>query len=232
MPLLQVASLSFLINGFGLTSLAMLRRRMQFGRLGAAELSGFVLGNGLTAIYLASRGAGVWSVVIGSLHGQLVQNAVAIAQARLPFGFSLRLQTVRPMLRQGVDVSVNTCLDITNNTMDTFVIGRVMPQAIVGLFNRSAMLATLPAIFLWSAVSRVAFPSYARLQHEPREFSALLRRVRGWSGTLCVAVPARHDSGGGCDRALPARSGVGERGSDCPPAAPRRRLRFARVSVS
>jgi lipopolysaccharide exporter len=188
-PLLQVASLSFVINGLGLTSLAVLRRRMQFGRLGVADLTGFALGNGLTGIYLASHGAGVWSVVIGSLTGQLVQNAVAIVQARLPFGFSLQLQAVRPLLRQGAHVSVNTCLDITNNTMDTFVIGRVMPHAIVGLFNRSAMLATLPAAFLWNAVSRVAFPSYSRLQHAPRDFTALLRNVRSWSGTLCVAVP-------------------------------------------
>jgi PST family polysaccharide transporter len=188
-PLLRVASLSFLASGIGLTSLAMLRRRMQFGRLGAAELAGYVLGNGATSIYLASRGAGVWSVVIGTLVGQSVQSLVAILQAKLPLGFSLQFATLRTFFRDGAHVSVNTFLDITNNTMDTIVIARVMPPSIVGLFNRSAMLATLPAIFLWTAVSRVAFPSYARLQHTPREFSQLLRRVQGWSSTICVAVP-------------------------------------------
>lgn len=188
-PLLQVAALSFIISGLGLTSLAMLRRRMQFGRLGAAEIAGYVIGNGATSIYLATRGAGVWSIVIGTLVGQSVQTLVALVQAKLPFGFSFRFATLRTFFRDGAHVSVNTFLDIANNTMDTVVIARVMPTNVVGLFNRSAMLATLPTIFLWTAVSRVAFPSYARLQHAPREFSQLLRRVQAWSGPVCVAVP-------------------------------------------
>ncbi len=188
-PLLRVASLSFLLNGLGLTSLAWLRRQMQFGRLSAAELGGYIIGNGLTAIYLARHGFGVWSVLWGSLTGQLVQNLIAITQARLPFGLSLSPALARPLLRQGAHVSLNSCLDVTNNTMDTFVFARVVPAAVLGLFNRSAMLAGLPVNFLWSAVSKVTFPSYARLQQDKPTFSLFFQRTQIWSGTLSVSVP-------------------------------------------
>lgn len=188
-PLLRVASLSFLFNGLGLTSLAMLRRRMQFGRLSVAELGGYILGNAVTAITLARHGYGVWSVVIGSLVGQVVQNLVAISQARLDFGMSFQRREVLGLARQGAHVSVNSCLDVLSNTMDTFVIARVMPQAVLGIFNRATMLATLPTNFIWTAISRVTFPGYARLQHEPQTLAAFFHRTQRWSGTLSVAVP-------------------------------------------
>ena len=188
-PLLRVASISFLFNGLGLTSLAALRRRMEFGRLSSAEVGGYILGNGFTAIVLALNGAGVWSVVVGSLVGQTVQNGIAIAQARLDFGLSWRGTTIKPLARQGAHVSLNSCLDVLSNTMDTFVIARVMPQALLGLFNRASMLASLPTNFLWSAVSRVTFPTYSRLQHDPVKFAGFFQRTQSWSGTLSVAVP-------------------------------------------
>ncbi len=188
-PLLRAASLSFFFNGLGLTSLVALRRRMEFGRLSVAEIGGYVLGNGLTAIMLARHGAGVWAVVIGSLVGQTVQNAIAIAQARLNFGLSLRRATLMPLVRQGTHVSLNSCLDVLSNTMDTFVVARVMPQAMLGLFNRASMLASLPTNFIWSALGRVTFPSYARLQDNPALFATFFQRTQSWSGVLSVAVP-------------------------------------------
>lgn len=188
-PLLRVASLSFLFNGLGLTSLAMLRRRMQFGRLSLAEIGGYILGNAVTAITLARHGYGVWSVVIGSLVGQIAQNLLAVLQARLDFGFSFQRRSLQTLARQGAHVSVNSCLDVLSNTMDTFVIARVMPQAILGIYNRATMLATLPTNFIWTAISRVTFPGYSRLQHEPQTLAAFFHRTQRWSGTLSVAVP-------------------------------------------
>ena len=165
-PIVRIMGLSFLINGFSLTALALIRRRMNFKYLAFAEITAFVIGYLVIGIGSALMGFGVWSLVYASL----VQSFILALLSLLIFRHNLSLTfswiNYKPLVSFGSKVSVISFLEFIGGSLDTVLIGRFFGDTKLGFYNRAQLLIGLPMNYLTTSFSRVLFPSFSQIQED------------------------------------------------------------------
>ena len=183
-PALGALSLAVAISGLATVPEFLLRRRLRFRALAAAELSSQVLGYGLVAITMAAHGFGVWALVWGTLARQGVfATAVLMAAPRLPRP-GLAWRETGEVLRAGAGFSSIAFFVLVARHGSRLVVGRVLGAASLGHYTRATTLAVL-AGHPGQIVTRVLFPAMAQRQHRTDRLGAVYLH-----GTECLALLA------------------------------------------
>jgi O-antigen/teichoic acid export membrane protein len=134
----------------------------------------YVLGYLVVGIGLALLGAGVWSLVVGSLVSASSQVVWQYALLRHPVRPVLRWQPYREICGYGMRLSGAHLLDYAGSSLDTFTVGRFAGTAVVGQYSRGYFLAVQPLrVYLTQALTNVLFPHLSRIQED----AARLRRA-------------------------------------------------------
>lgn len=174
--LIRVLGIQFLVSIFVVIPSALLNRELDFKRQSIVELLSVVLG-ALTSLFLAFAGFGVWSLVVGGLVtsalGALMINYV------MPFNrwpdFSLR--GLGGLIGFGGQVTASRVLWIFYSQADILIAGRVLGKEMLGFYSVSMHLASLPVQRISSMLNQVAFPAFARSQHEPDSVPRLMLKM-------------------------------------------------------
>jgi len=173
-PLIKIMGVSFLINGFSLTALALIRRNMDFKKLALAEIIAYIIGYMIIGIGSALLGLGVWSLVCASL----LQNTILaiftffIAKHNIKLNFSW--QNYKPLFSFGSKVSVISFLEFIGSSLDTILIGRFFGDKKLGFYNRAQMIISLPMTYLVTTFSRVLFPAFSKVQDDDEKIKKSL----------------------------------------------------------
>lgn len=181
-PVIRWMAIYVTIDGLWTVPESLLRRDLRFKELGLSQLPG-ELASTIISISLALMGFGVWSLVIGNCAGQLLRSALIWWYYR-PWIW-LRPQKwdrdiVRGMLKFGMPSMANGLLRFTQAQIDTFVIGRQLGAASVGIYNKALNLTGRLSDMLTSTIfGNVLFPSYAKIQDDrPRLTRAYLKSTK------------------------------------------------------
>lgn len=157
-----------------------LRRRIDFRRIQAAQVSGYFAGYVLTAIPLAVLGWGGWSLLMA----MLVQQAVIAGMVMRAAPSSLRpswggLPQGLPTFGWRV-VGSNIANWVTEN-VDNLLIGRFKGVAALGLYSVSYNLARTPVNHVVNTIQQVVFATASRVGADDdalaRGYLALCRAV-------------------------------------------------------
>jgi len=182
---IQLSSLHFVLAAVSIVPQALAYRDMNFRRNAAIELAS-TLAAGATTLLLAIHGAGVWSLVLGSLAGATVRAAMFLrGQTVWPV---FRLSGVKTHVTYGGALATSRLAWLVINQTDVLIAGRFLTPSAVGVYSVSLHLATLPMQRVMSIVNQVVFPTVARLQDDrPRLRERLLFGLRVL-GYVSVAV--------------------------------------------
>lgn len=179
---LHAATLSMcpLLFLFGLKHqhVALLSRRMQFGRLAAAEL--LATGAGIVvAVLAARRGLGAYALIAQALATAAVETTcIWIATSWLP-GRPALLRELRAMLSFGGHLSAFQLLHYATRNVDNLLIGRFIGAQGLGHYFRAYGIVMLPHVAITLPLQRVLVAALSRLQHDRQKFDATyLRTVR------------------------------------------------------
>jgi PST family polysaccharide transporter len=174
----QVLSLSLLLTSVGSIHEARLRREMRFRRRLGPEL-GRAIAKGGTAITLAVLGTGVWSLVWGQLAGELTAAVLYWFAFRWRPAFVLDLAVTRRLLGFGSQIALVGVLGGVLRNADYVVVGRALGTRALGLYTLAFRMPQLLIEGAVTIVGQVAFPAFARVQHDPvRLRSGLIRALR------------------------------------------------------
>jgi len=175
----------------------LLRKRLAFDKLSQAEIAA-VLTNIPVVLVLAWRGAGVWTLVAGSLVLLLVENIVIFWFVRWRPGLGAGSKRLRDILRfsfatLGARASWAAC-----QQSDTFVLGRVVGDALtLGYYSMAKQLANLPVEKVSVVIHQLAIPVMAGLQTDRtgmrRSFLRTLRFVAALTVPLCLGMAVMAD---------------------------------------
>lgn len=161
------------ISALGTVASVNLSRTLRFERLALAEMGSLLAGQG-TAVALAWFGAGLWSLVVGSLitiaTGSLLVNLLSPWRIRMGFG----PVTARLLLRFGVPFQAHGLVHLAKDQAIITLGGLAFSNTQVGYLTWSKDLARWPRSPA-DYVARVAFPAFSRLQDDPAELSKLLQ---------------------------------------------------------
>jgi O-antigen/teichoic acid export membrane protein len=160
---LPVLALVLPLNACGVVSANLLRKRLALDQISQAEIVGAVVTLPLM-LYCALAGFGVWTLVIGSLVGGVVRNAVIFASAPWFPGLRIGGERAKEMLDFSLTTFGVTILWAFREQADVAVIGKITGQVTVGLYSMAKDLAMLPTAKIASVVYMLSSPMMAELQ--------------------------------------------------------------------
>ncbi len=192
-PLLGALAPSLLVTGLGAVPVALLRRDLRFRELAWIDTGSYALGYGLVGVVAASAGAGVWSLVITTHAQALLSLAGGWLLVRHPLRPTLRGDR-RGLLGYGGRHSLVAFLEFLSANLDSAVIGRLLGESSLGLYNRALLLTSQPVERAAGVVARVLFPLLSAAQADRRKvggaFLLGVTLVGVFGGALALGVSA------------------------------------------
>ncbi len=192
--LISVLGLSLVLGSLGSLPIALLRRQARFKRVNAIEVFSFVVGYGAVGIACASRGLGVWSLVVATLSQQALVVVAGFLAVRYPLTWPVPRDAFTRLWGFGSRYSLIGFLEFLSANVETLFIGRTLGKGELGLYNRAITLTNLPVEFGVSAVTKVLFPALASMQHDRNRladgFQMLLLCIGIFSSAVACGIAA------------------------------------------
>jgi PST family polysaccharide transporter len=156
----------FLFSAAGVQHTALLQRHLRYVALSVVETVSQLV-SAMTGIGMAIAGFGYWSLVAAAIVLPAVNTfSVYMATSWIP-GMPRRGIGIRPMLRFGGTITVNTFIVYIAYNFDKVLIGRFWGADALGIYGRAYQLVNIPTDNLNTAIGGVAFSALSRLQHDP-----------------------------------------------------------------
>lgn len=176
----------FALVGLRVQHVALLTRKMSFGKIAAAELAAASLGVGVS-ILTALHGWGVYALVMQSLSATIVETFLFWIMAPWRPGLPLRASGVGAMLRFGGHLTAFNILNYASRNLDNLLVGGTWGSSALGLYSRAYALMMLPLQALTAPLSRVMVPALSRMQDDPARMEQAY--VRATRLVACAAFP-------------------------------------------
>ncbi len=162
-----------LFEGVGGTGNIILEKLLRFRQVSLMQSILFPLSY-VPVLWLALRGAGVWSLAAQPLVYYVLQTGGALWLLRaavLPGRLSLRgwrfdAALARHFVGFGGVVGLGLLATTLLTQLDNFYIGSFVGLGVLGLYDRAYRLAQWPGLLLSNVIKRTAFVAYARLQDD------------------------------------------------------------------
>ena len=164
-PVTRALAAAMVIGAVSAVPNALLERDLRFRGISLVEFLSMVLGSVATLV-LAIEGLGVWSLVIGQIASTTARTIgiLSVSQFRLLPIF--QLGRLRSMFSFGINITGQRILWYAHSSSDVLLIGKLLGDHTLGIYSVAFQLATLPVSKVFGIINRVAFPAYARLQHD------------------------------------------------------------------
>ncbi len=148
-------------------------------------------------IVLAATGLGVWSLVVGSLAGQVALCVVTTALARVPIRYHFDRRVAAELLRVSAPYSLAALVSATLLNVDYLVVGHRLGTVAVGIYLIAFNVSSWPTSLVGAAIRAVSIRSFSELKQRGEDVDEMARRalVLLFGGALpfvavLVAMPA------------------------------------------
>lgn len=170
-----VLLVTLLINSFKVIPSILLERKLEFEKQIMPELVEAVIFDILVVI-LAWRGYGLysysWAIIVGATAGLICY--YLISPWKPSFRFSKEIST--RLVSFGLQFQGKSYLSVVKDQLLTLFLTKTVGFAGIGYFGFAQRWAYSPFHFIVDSVTKVTFPTYARLQHEQSLLRASLEK--------------------------------------------------------
>jgi PST family polysaccharide transporter len=182
--ILPVLALNAVASGAGWFYETLLQRELKFRARFAARMAQAVTYATL-ALVLAASGAGVWSIVVGTLAGTAVYSLtlIALAPYRVRPGFDRAVAA--DVYRSGRGFIVQGGTAFLRQNVDYVALGQARGATDLGVYSLAYRVAELPKVALADPLANVTFPTFARMRASGEDTTERFLRVLG---TLALAT--------------------------------------------
>jgi O-antigen/teichoic acid export membrane protein len=195
-PVVRVLALALLFSCLSVVPNALLNRQMAFKRITIAQLVGAACGTAL-AITLAISGAGVWSLVLGTVTISAVTCIALWIAAGYRVNGALVWRDIRGIAHYSLHLSAFGTLNYFSRNADNLIVGRWLGTLALGYYQMAYTIMTYPLNNFSSAICTVLFPAISRLQDDDERFrsaytrACMLIALVTFPAMLGVAIVAR-----------------------------------------
>ncbi len=175
-PLTQVMSLSFLLNGSIIVQRIRLEKAFRYRVISLAELTSSLLSS-VVAIAMAYKGFGVWSLVALNLTKPLIYGLyIWVASTWLP---SLEFNTanIRNLGKFSLSILLNGVFNTVATSLDKILIGKNLGAQSFGLYTKAYGTLRLPVNQLTYAMNRVLYPAFSQIQSQRKHVFDVYRKI-------------------------------------------------------
>lgn len=161
-PVLQALSITSVVQAAGQTSVALLKRKLQFDRIQQVSVASYILGYLCIGLWLAVKGYGVWSLVFAQLFTSVIHLILIYGVTRHSLG--LRFADPSGVSRFGTKILGTNIANWIISNFDNTAIGWVYGPTSLGFYSRAWTLAITPVQVVVSSVQPVLFSATSKLK--------------------------------------------------------------------
>src|SRR5437762_8404632 len=169
-------STTFLIAGFRVQHLALLKRQMRFKAIALIEVGSMATGV-FVGIVMALLHFRYWSLVGLSLATEIASFLLTGTVSRWKPQLPTRGSGIGPMLTFGAHQTAGSFIFSLAEGCDNILIGRFYGPAAVGVYSRAAGLVTRPIQQFLLPIGSVFLPTLCRLQSRPEHYRSTFLRL-------------------------------------------------------
>ena len=181
---IRILSLCLILTGIFAVPGAQLVREFRQDRIFLATVVGFVVANPIL-IVLALNGGGATAFAWSRVIGQVATGIVFVLSTRRHYLPGWRSESVGPLIRFGLPLSVANLVNWSLLNADYLILGRLVEAAQVGVYMIAFNVASWSTAVLGSVLNSVVVPVFGRVSHDRGELGRALL-----SATQLVALIA------------------------------------------
>lgn len=155
----------FILSALKLIPSALLQRQMRFRSKAVIETIAAVT-SGSIAIGMTLYGFKIWALITQQVLGTLVGLIGMTYITRWLPSLSVSLRSIRTLWEFGSRLFVAGLINTVFTRIDVFIIGKLFPIEMLGLYNRSQSLDSFGKGFTRQTTSAVTFPFFSRIQDD------------------------------------------------------------------
>lgn len=186
-PVLRCSTPIIVLDALSSLQEAQFRRELRFRPLAVRRTFANLIG-GLFGIAAAFAGAGVYALIgaqaISSLAGLILLWKQSLWRPSFVFSFS----SLKELLPYSTQTFGSSLLALVNRRSDDLIVGSVLGSVALGYYAVAYRVLLLLNNTVTKVISRVAFPVFSRLQHEPQRLLHAFRRTTHAASLLGVPV--------------------------------------------
>jgi PST family polysaccharide transporter len=169
-------STTFLIGGFRVQHLALLKRQMRFKAIALIEVGSMATGV-FVGIVMALLHFRYWSLVGLSLATEIASFLLTGAVSRWKPQLPTRGSGIGPLIAFGAHQTGGSFIFSLARGCDNLLIGRFYGPVAVGLYSRAAALVSRPMEQFLLPIDAVFLPTLSRLQSQPERYRSTFLRL-------------------------------------------------------
>ncbi|MDX1436881.1 MAG: lipopolysaccharide biosynthesis protein [Anaerolineales bacterium] len=175
-PLLLVLVVKYLLDQISIVPDALIKRDLDYQKLVVRDTA-LQLGSATLSVAMALAGFGVWSLVVPQVVIAPVRAAAVMLMARWRPSLPFRVGLWREVFRYSRHVVGANLANTVAAEGDTLLIGRLLGNEALGLYNMAWQTANLVSRHVTSVVSGLAMPSLSSVAEDMARLRAGLKRM-------------------------------------------------------
>lgn len=174
--LTRTISIIFLLNGVQIVPRNLLKREMEFKRLGLIKLVA-VFCSCTYMLISAYLGAGVWALLGGQVILAFVGMVLVVSSVGwLPWAH-FDFKEIWPYIHYGLKIAIGRTLFYVTDNSDKFIVGKMLGAGDVGYYAFALQLAQLPTEKITVLINQVSFPLFTKLQSSKDDFNKYYLKI-------------------------------------------------------
>jgi O-antigen/teichoic acid export membrane protein len=180
-------SIGFIFGALSSTQTAILQRQLAFKSLAARSMTAKTVG-GIVGVSLALAGFGIWSLIALTLATDLAAVIVLWRISDWRPGFNLSKKHFKELFTFGVSITGNNILSQAVGHSDDFLIGYFLGPTLLGYYTVGYRLLLVILRLVTGIMNAVAFPTFSRLQSDPKRMLRAFYQVTQYTSLLAFPV--------------------------------------------
>lgn len=173
-PLIQVLGFGLIISSLTLIQQAKLTKRIDFKLQTKISITASTL-SGITAIYLAYSGFGVWSLVAKQLINSSISSILLWISNRWKPSLVFSKKSFKELFGFGSKLLLSGLIGTFFQNINYLIIAKYFSAQVLGYFTRAEMFKNLPSQNVSGIVTTVGYPVLATLQDDPVRMKSVFR---------------------------------------------------------
>lgn len=180
MPILtditRIVTISLIINGLSIVQTAKLSIDLNFRLQAIASILSVIL-SGISGIFIAILGYGVWALVSQTIIAASVRTIILWIFSSWKPMFAFSIKSFKALFAFGSKILCSGIINTIYQDLYTLVIGRYFSAADVGFYNRANQFSFLPANTMTQTILKVNFPILSQYQDDNNQLLQAYKKL-------------------------------------------------------
>lgn len=175
-PITRIYCLSFIIGAFSAVQNTILTIKMDFKTQMTITIPSLVVGS-IVGLVMAFKGYGVWSLVYMNLTQSFLSSVQLWIRAKWRPSLVFDFERLKYHFNFGYKMTLAGILDTFYKNIYQIIIGRYFSAVQLGYYSRAESLKQLPVKNISTALNKVTYPMFSRIQNDDVKLKSLYKRL-------------------------------------------------------